>query len=408
MALPSGETHVIQVRNTTPLLVGWYEPTKSDPIGLRPSEIKGVWNWWARAFIAGAMYDLGLLHGRKDRNVLLRPRKEEAKALACIIGKVLGLGYVGEAGSEASRFTMYTELAVPGSIAPKRFRDSLQRVRLLSLGDRAIEGYDRGVSFRIVVKKRVSRYQAEELTALKILVASLELSGVGKGARRGLGSLDVKPPDVVKERSIKSLIDDIYKECVEIVERARDRRYEECARFFEELKGAERSATLPPLPCMSKRSIEGLNVSQVLLVRGVGFTALHNFFVRAERCRVLTGSTVCNDDLRGALAAWILGLPRGRERGERSGYLIGARDVSRRASPIILSYHERFNAYGDGAYITILASGDWPAQLEWTNGAVSQAINVDFETLISAYRVAIGELESYLKKLNASVQRVWP
>jgi CRISPR-associated protein Cmr1 len=408
MVLPSGEAYVIQVRNTTPLLVGWYEPTKSDPTGLRPSEIKGLWNWWARAFIAGAMYDLGLLHGRKDRDVLLRPRKEEAEAIACIVGKVLGLGYVGEAGSEASRFTMYTELATPGSIAPKRFRDNLQRVRLLSLGDRAVEGYDRGAFFRIVVKKRVSRYQAEELTALKILVASLELSGVGKGARRGLGSLDVKPPDVVRERSIKSLIDDTYKECTEIVERARNGRYKECARFFEELKGAEQSAILPPLPCMSKKSIEGLSVSQVLLARGVGFTALHNFFVRAERCRVLTGSTTCNDDLRSALAAWVLGLPRGRERGERTGYLIRARDVSRRASPIILSYHERFNAYGDGTYITILASGDWPTQLEWTNGAVSQAINVDFKTLISAYRVAISELESYLKKLNASVQRMWP
>ena len=73
-----------------------------------------------------------------------------------------------------------------------------------------------------------------------------------------------------------------------------------------------------------------------------------------------------------------------------------------------MSYHERFNAYGDGAYVTIFVSGDWPTQLEWTNGATTQIINIDTKILINAYRIAIGELESYLKKLNAPVQHIWP
>jgi len=409
MKLPSREEYTIQVRNTTPLLIGWYEPTLVDPVGLRSSEIKGLWNWWARAFIAGVMYDLGILQGRGDYNILLKPTETEAKAIACIVGKVLGLGCVGVAESEISLFTIYVEPITPSSLMPRTYRDQYQRIRLLSLGGRSIKGYDKGHLFHIVIKKRISRYPSEELTALKILVASLLLSGIGKGARRGLGSLDIKPPDVIKERSIKEFLADIYKSCVEIVEKASNGYYRDCAKFFEKLRGASQSDMPPPLPCISKKSTLGLEISRISIARGVDFTSLHNFFIRSERCRVLTGSPRCNDNLRNVLAAWILGLPRGRERrGEESGYIIRSRDISRRASPIIISYHEKFDAYGDGAYVTVLVSSDWPTRLEWTNGATTQSINVDVNTLINAYQVAINELEDYLKKLNASLQRVWP
>jgi len=406
VALPSGEVYVLQVRNTTPLLTGWYKPTLADPIGLRPSEIKGLWNWWARAFISGAMYDLGLLQGYKSSDILLKPKKAEAETIACLVGKILGLGYVGKAGNEASRFAIRVEHVSPGSLVTRKFENSLQRIRLLSLGERAIRGYDRGHIFQIIVKKRISKYRAEELTALKIFVASLLLSGVGKGARRGLGSLDVKPPDVITERNVKDLLASIYRDCVEIVEKARSKRYKECAQFLEDLRDTGQSTSPPPLPCISKRSIEGLEISRIFTARGVSFEPLHNFFVRSARCRVLVGSAICSDDLRNALAAWILGLPRGRE--EETGYSIKTRNISRRASPVIMSYHEGFNTYGGGAYVTILVSGDWPTQLKWTNGTKTQIIDIDTETLINAYRVAIGELESYLKKLNASVQHIWP
>lgn len=41
----------IEVVNSTPLLVGWYDPNLVDPLGLRTTEIKGIWRWWARAII---------------------------------------------------------------------------------------------------------------------------------------------------------------------------------------------------------------------------------------------------------------------------------------------------------------------------------------------------------------------
>jgi CRISPR-associated protein Cmr1 len=352
------------------------------------------------------MYDLGLLQGYRSTDVVLKPKRAEAEAIACLVGKILGLGYVGRAESEASRFAIRVEHVSPGSLIARRFKNSLQRIRLLSLGERAVEGYNKGHLFQIIVKKRISKYRVEEFTALKILVASLLLSGVGKGARRGLGSLDVKPPDVITERSVKDLLASIYRDSVEIVEKARSKHYRECAQFLEDLRETSQGASLPPLPCISKRSVEGLEVSRIFAVRGVSFESLHNFFVRSARCRVLVGSAICSDDLRGALAAWILGLPRGRE-GE-TGYSIKTRNISRRASPVIMSYHEEFNAYGSGAYVSIFVSGDWPAQLTWTNGATIQTINIDTKTLINAYRIAIGELESYLKKLNTSVQHIWP
>jgi CRISPR-associated protein Cmr1 len=406
VTLPSGEVYLIQVRNTTPLLTGWYKPNLADPIGLRPSEIKGLWNWWARAFISGAMYDLGLLWGSESPSVLLKPKRAEAEAIACLVGKILGLGYVGRAGSEASRFAIRVEHVSPGSLVARKFENSLQRIRLLSLGERVVRGYGKGHLFQIIVKKRTSKYRVEELTALKILVASLLLSGVGKGARRGLGSLDVKPPDVITERSIKDLLASIYRDSVEIVEKARSKYYRECAQFLGDLRDTGQGTSLPPLPCISKRSIEGLEISRIFTARGVSFEPLHNFFVRSARCRVLVGSAICSDDLRNALAAWILGLPRGRE--EETGYSIKTRNISRRASPVIMSYHEGFNAYGDGAYVSTFVSGDWPKQLEWTNGSTTQTINIDTKTLINAYRIVISELERYLKKLNASVQHIWP
>ncbi|HEU97784.1 MAG TPA: CRISPR-associated protein Cmr1, partial [Fervidicoccus fontis] len=71
----------LKVTNFTPLLVGWYEPNIVDPIGLRPTELKGIWRWWARAFACGVLYDGGSNPLPSD--------------LVKIVGKDLGLGYAG-------------------------------------------------------------------------------------------------------------------------------------------------------------------------------------------------------------------------------------------------------------------------------------------------------------------------
>ena len=416
MSILQREEYVIDLQNTTPLLVGWYEPTIADKQGLRASEIKGLWHWWARAFVAGAMYDLGVLKGEGTKNILLKPTREETGVIACIVGRVLGLGYAGREGAEASRFTLSTEYLGRGGLSSRSYEDGLQRIRLLALGGRRVYGYPPGYMFRVVVRRRLKKYDDAEIAALKILVTALQLSGIGKGSRRGLGSLDVKPPEVVKERSFKDLVESTYTSCVEIVNKVISGQIRECSDVVRQLgklgaieKVARATGAPPPLPSISKRLLGNLPAAQILIVRNTTFPIIHNFFVRSERCRVLVGSSICNDDLRNNLAAWVLGLPRGRVReGEGTGYLIRSKDVSRRASPVFISFHGRFNVFDEGVYISLLLSGDWPTRLEWFGGGRSTNITIDVKSLHNAYNVAITELKEYLKKVNATIQQIWP
>jgi CRISPR-associated protein Cmr1 len=64
---------VLEVTNSTPMLTGWYSPELVDPQGLRVTEVKGVWRWWARAVIGGALYDECMLVGECRGGILNRP-----------------------------------------------------------------------------------------------------------------------------------------------------------------------------------------------------------------------------------------------------------------------------------------------------------------------------------------------
>jgi len=411
MAISQKEEYTISVQNTTPLLIGWYDPTLPDPLGVRASEIKGLWHWWARAFIAGALYDLGLLQGRGTGDIVLKPTQEEAELIACIVGRVLGLGYAGEE-AEASRFTIYTEYLEKPSA--KLYRDELQRIRLLTLGRRKVYGYPPRHIFKIAIKKRLRKYDYAETTALKILVAALQLSGVGKGGRRGLGSLDMKQLGIVREKELRDFIESIYVSCTEISNKVVEGQIRECENIvhrFKKFRASRASLPVqfdeapPPLPCVSKKNLGNIPVTQIFIAKNIKFPVIHNFFVRSERCRVLTGSSKCDDMLRKSVNAWILGLPR---RQSNTGYVIKSKEISRRASPIIVSNHERFNVFGEGVYVSILLSADWPKKLEWFSTETSKIIEIDLNRLYNAYSTALNVLMDYLKKVNANIVQVWP
>jgi len=381
---------------STPMVVGWYEPLQPDPMGIRASEVKGLWRWWARAFVAGAMYDLGLLEGFSRRDVVLSPSRDDVKRINFVVGKVMGLGYAGDAGSEASRFTIYTEYTGRGSLQPKCSSDGLQRIMLLAL-KKSVCFYSPGPAtrFSIAVEKRRSVDSNAELAAVKILVAVLQLSGVGNGGRRGLGSLDLSLPPELSFRDLRQLISDVYDSTVDIVKRVASREH----------WNVRRQVAAPPLPVVSRKSFRGMPVTRVLLARARDFQAVHNFFTRSERCRVLAGSPTCDDDLRKTLNAWVLGLPRGRGGAISTGYTL--RSISRRASPILVAYHTRVNSLGEGAYISILFSADWPTEVEWY-GAGRQRIAIDLNRLCDAYTIAVNELIAYLQRLGIVTSSIWP
>jgi len=435
---------LIELEISTPASVGWYEPSKQDPIGIRASEIKGLWRWWSRTCIAGAMYDLGLLSGYSGGGILLKPRDVEVEAISCFVGKVLGLGYVGEGGSDASRFVIHVDAG--NQPKPTKLRDledaqRLQRPRLLILGGADVEGINRGYRFTLVVRRRASRHSDAEELALRILYMAIQLSGVGKGSRRGMGSLDIvsRDPIITKFGDIRELIESVYSDCLEIVKKYR----RECVKYEPEQRSA-----IPPLPALSKSTYQNtINVAKVYVAEGIKFEKIHNFFLRSERCRVLYGNPKCVDNLRDKRAAWVLGLPREQrvkpskkvkrflsdhdseglpKEQLKTGYLIESPNVSRRASPIIISYHSEKNVFGPGTFISIFLSGDWPNALKWQGikqqdrGSkrgvdkltqpllVTVPINVDFRRLVRDYSIAINELEKYLNAVGAQLRAVWP
>jgi len=387
---------VLRVRYLTPAAVGSHDPLKMDPLGIRVTEIKGIWRWWARSFVAGVLYDKGYLRGRRGQDVLRIPTEREARAISCLVGKVLGLGYVGERGAEASRYKI---LAIPlgkkslGGVNVQR----LQRIKLLELGGRV--EYDVGLEFEIRVSRRISTDTAIIYEpAIKVLLVMLQLSGVGKGSRRGLGSLDIIDiSDRFVPRDLRSLIESAYSG----VEKAIETHGNECG--LRDLSSSSGTRDfLPPLPCVSKSMVGGVYVSRIYVSKDVSFEDIHNFFLRSERCKRLYGNPKCYDELRNTLNSWFLGLPRSQR---RTGYIIRSKEISRRASPILVSYHSRDNFFGDGAFISFLLSEDWPSEIEWVGGGSRSIIKLDTRRIIDASKIAYDELNKYL---NGNIGAVWP
>jgi len=276
---------------------------------------------------------------------------------------------------------------------------NLQRAVLLTLdkrGRQQVRGINKGFKFTLVVSKRISKpkyLEAEEL-AIKILYLALQFSGVGKGARRGMGSLDITSIKVDGReqsipRNISELLDEVYNKCRKIVE-------EYCSECIDSSKTRHqvKNHSIPPIPVLSKSKYQNIYLTQVYIVRGVNFEDVHNFFARPTRCRVLYKTPICKDYLRNKHYAWVLGLPRTQH---ETGYFIGNKgkirsEVSRRPSPIMVSYHSNENIFGDGVFITTFFSGDWPTHMEWRSPSQkpretrekSVSINVNPQTLLDA------------------------
>ena len=408
--MPVGKI-IVRVRNTTPLLIGWYDPLKQDPMGLRSTEIKGIWRWWARAFIGGALYDNGYLKGVRHKDVYLKPSTEETRVVSCFVGHVLGLGIASSRGveSEASRFSIM--VMYPNTLratAYKQKQTPYQRINLLTI-KRAVEGLDTGNSFEIHIEKEISKYSDAEELALKMLIIALQFMGVGKGSRRGLGSLDICDIHAYNiarpmiPNSIRELIKEVYERCFEIIEKYG----RECK--LSKLPRGEAGGELPPFPIVSRSSIGGINVTQMYVLKNTTvqhFVDIHNFFLRSERCRKLFNIPVCYDDLRRSLSAWVLGLPR-EQRG--TGYRIGSSNVSRRASPATMAFHREGNIFGAGAFIAMFMSGDWPTSIEWLD-ASRRRITINRNTILTAYVTFLSEFDAYLQRigLNLAGGKIWP
>lgn len=442
---------ILELTNTSPMLVGWYDPQEPDLLGLRTTEVKGLWRWWCRAFIGGVMYEKGLLRGDSIKDVYLVPRREEVSIISHLIGEVMGLGRVGKEGSVSSRFRIWSQPVSEVRIAEfEGEKREYQRIGLLSFGGRSVKGIPPGTRFRLYVRRiaEVSEIQClrlndrklrqtiindrekirkSENTALKILILSLQLSGIGKGARRGLGSLDIiniKSKNInglsyeeLKTKGLKQLIEEVHEECKSIVNDFIDFCYDSSRDFSKEV-----SRDLPPIPVVTKEYIHDDGDFRLtnILIAGKGslgeFKEIHNFFLRSRRSY---GRDV--DELRRRYDAWIMGLPRSA-RGARdeleTGYKIVSKDITRRASPIFIAFHTGRNVLGPGIYVTTLISGDWPSKLTHysvkpgrnfeRNYVYKKEIYIDKKIILDASRTLLDEFYDFLSKRGILYRDVWP
>ena len=393
---------VFRVKIATPLSVGWYDHSKLDSrFVIRPTSLKGVWRWWARAFVGGVLYERGCLKSRRGGGVYFEPDPEGVKKISRIVGAVLGMGYAERAEAAASSFKIAVRMLKRpfiGTVTKGQRsveygdgkRAEFQRFNLLSLST-SVE-YAVGGEFEIEITGRTIDSKRFTL-GLEILAAALTLSGVGKGSRKGLGSLDVTWTNYLTPTPVEKLIEDVRRELNGVIP-------DKCG---------GQSWDLPPMPVMTKAKIRGEGAGEVALsavykVTGLDPPSLHNFFLRPHRARVTEGHYSKPDELRKRLEAWVLGLPREQK---DTGY---SAEVDRRASTFIVSYHGRdhiFNtAKEPGGYLTVLISGDWPTEIHWSDSD-EKVIEIDQTKIISAYSTAYREFENYVTKLKGKVTQIW-
>lgn len=385
----------LELKLRTKALLGSYEPSKVDPLmPLRPQTIKGVWRWWARAYVAGVLFDKGCLKGERGKEVTRVSR---------LVGREMGLGFADPRGNEsvASWYVVDVEPREKRYTNTKERDKSLQRIRLLTIKrDRGIEHILPGSSFLCSLYARPSspagRGEREEAVkaAIGSLLTSIILSCYGKGGRRGLGCFDVSivggeyssdyryVQQVGNPEQVKKLINDTR-------------------RYVSKLVGdgcGEATPGLPYLPSISPRVVPGggLRVFSLYHLRGAFrdlLGDLHNFFLRAQRQRRLGG-----DPLRDHHQAWVLGLPRS-QRG--TGYRVEGE--GRRASPFLLS----IKGGGGTAYLSVFVSSDWPKKIKWV-GRKKIELRVEERLLLEAYKLALDTFMDYVGRLGIKWESVWP
>jgi len=440
----------LELELETPLFAGGHEPQKLDELWiLRPSEVKGVWRWWARALVAGALYDAGQLKGEGKHGILKAPKPEEAREIAKIVGEEMGLGYADPQGksSKASSYSLMVKLADThmkeskkdykrayegGPLTIGEIKVNLQRLKLLALSSRReketalssrpkwkIEYLAPGTRFRLRIEEQLpTRHEAVE-AALLALSLALTLGGFGKGGRRGLGCFRI-----IKAKGPYATLFDKRMSVAERVMRAMN-----AVRKITRTEAVESERReLPPLPSVSARKLTAgytignseLRPFHVIEVRGddtIRFLEnLHNFFLRGERAKRLLGNPKLPDVLRQNFNAWVLGLPREQQepkKRQETGYKIEVEDVDRRASPLWLAVHDGI------AYLSVFVSADWPQKLTWRGIKKernkeekeierTQPIPLDESRIAGAIVTAVEEFANYAEKCGFRVNFIWP
>jgi CRISPR-associated protein Cmr1 len=364
---------------------------------LRPSEVKGLWRWWARALVAGALFEQGFLYGAGRRDALKTPTREETDCISRIVGLDMGLGYADKRESQASCFRIRFErinFAQPRDVSRSlahRFQLLKQLVRYddyYRYRDYSPHYIDGG-SATLVIDEHIpcSLDNKAVEAALGALALALRLSCFGWGGRRGLGCFSVKAygrySSLFNEEP-KTLIRRVIAAVSGVVNRAVSR----CG-------GLRRTAEppkckLPPTPAVSimrrydacAKDSAVITPYMLVTVKGVHPEDLHNFFIPSTPP---TQNVSIVKDPRDAVVRTLKSL------------MISS--AVKRPSPMVLA------AFADKtAYLSIFTSADWPQELELRQWP--RRVPIAEGDILTATSLALKEFIDYVKKLGGVVD-VW-
>lgn len=335
----------IIVKAVTPLRLGGYNAKPySEELELmekpRTQSLKGVWRWWARALVAGALLSAG------KRNINLADANEKLSSL------------LGSTDSASKLYLRIVDIEEE-EIIEGRSLQRIPRINLLMLrrGERRLERYYRKITFKIELVKRpgATIYVEEERFGLASLILALTLGGLGSIQSRGFGRFKVLLDSESRGRNpeLGEALDRIYK--------SKDLR-----ELTDALKGMVKLAFIYTQKFLRvKTSIK----PKESLIPAIVPDAPHIFRLEAVkfyeddpiRALIHIGNATLKMNWKKYRSApdknvhtWILGLPR---RGAKAGYFIDS-DPGRRLSAIgfsLLKLEDRYAVVMYGFKSTDLA-----------------------------------------------------
>jgi CRISPR type III-B/RAMP module RAMP protein Cmr1 len=192
----------IKVENITHVRIGGYNARPySSSLNLmeqpRTQNIKGLWRWWARAILAGAI--LG------SKGSLAGGLSDIDKEVSRLLGST----------NASSEFFIQTTLNSDPKIIPYNELENVPRVKLITMGisneEKRLEQYYQKLSLSIFVgaRKGVEKHSRDSVMfALSSLIIALIFSGIGSITTRGFGKLkiiDIEPKSPAFRNDIDNL-----------------------------------------------------------------------------------------------------------------------------------------------------------------------------------------------------------
>ena len=380
----------LELETITHTLVGGYDASSySVKLGLpelpRAQEFKGLWRWWFRALVGGALWETGF-SGDDLKSKTREAAKRVLGSLDSASKLVLNVDLDPDewkkkfvrVGISRERFPLGEVVKTLKGAGPlgKGVPPLPPRLTLLQLGQpedvarSRISCYEPGARLKLVLRERLgaSVSELEERVALEALCLSQIFGGIGKMTRRGFGAVRVSLKSG-KYRDIEKAVNRVFSgesagDLLSALESFVDQSLEDARALLGGGGGGAEQKGLPDFPVISKDKYFKFRVCTLTLEdsRKVD-RALRNMGYRdTKTLRLLAWLGYSTMELAWRAKRpgrvphiWVLGLPRGAGRSRGQDYR-----RARRASSISLRPLKRLGESSWHVMVYGFLSKDWP------------------------------------------------